>query len=197
MENSGNSQQPCSCPKCVKTLDSQELANARTLETTTKVTQKEKAGSVSELVQLWKYWSLNIVTDTGLRSKIDSWAKDESQSGVVICRGVERLVTELSLDCTEPLRSDASTLSVGRLGAFIPWNVQSCGRRSLAANRLGTAETQRRKPDHRIPGTSQLRPPKRKTATTWTSQRPERAVSVDRSSKGSFHDSLIGLVSGA
>ena len=28
---------------------------------------------------------------------------------------------------------------------------------------------------------------------TWTSQRPGRAVSVGRSSKRSFHDSLIGL----
>ena len=34
-------------------------------------------------------------------------------------------------------------------------------------------------------------------ATTRTSQRPERAVSVRRSSKRSFHDTLIGLVSGA
>ena len=32
---------------------------------------------------------------------------------------------------------------------------------------------------------------------TWTSQCPGRAVSVRRSSKRSFHESLVGLVSGA
>ena len=38
-------------------------------------------------------------------------------------------------------------------------------------------------------------PATRKTAVTWTSQRPGGAVSVRRSSKRSFHDSPIGLVS--
>ena len=40
-------------------------------------------------------------------------------------------------------------------------------------------------------------PPKRRTPMTWTSQRRAgRAVSVGRSSKRSFHGSLIRLVSG-
>ena len=52
-------------------------------------------------------------------------------------------------------------------------------RRQTAANRLGTAGTGCRKPDHRFPGT----------------QRPGRAVSVGRTPKRGIHDSLIGLVS--
>ena len=50
------------------------------------------------------------------------------------------------------------------------------------------------RPSH--PSNTQAPPLKMKTATTWTSQRPGRANSVRRSSKRSFHDSLIGLVSG-
>ena len=49
-------------------------------------------------------------------------------------------------------------------------------------------------PSH--PLDTQAPPPKMKPAMTWTSQRPGRAYPVRRSSKRSFHDSLIGLVSG-
>ena len=56
-----------------------------------------------------------------------------------------------------------------------------------------TAEMWRRKPDHRFPRTSQLRPSTVKTGMIWTSQRPRRADSLRRSSKRSFLDSLIGL----
>ena len=44
------------------------------------------------------------------------------------------------------------------------------------------------------PSNTPAPPPKRRTAMTWTSQGPGRAVSVGRSSKRSFRDSLIGLV---
>ena len=40
----------------------------------------------------------------GIEMRIDSLVQDGSQSWVVISRGVERQVTELSLDCTEPVR---------------------------------------------------------------------------------------------
>ena len=46
------------------------------------------------------------------------------------------------------------------------------------------------------PWSSPAPPLKSRTAMTWTSRRPGRAVSVGRSSKRSFHDSLIGLFSG-
>ena len=49
------------------------------------------------------------------------------------------------------------------------------------------------RPSH--PSNTPAPPPKMKTATTWTSQRPGRADSMRRSFKRSFHDSLIGLVS--
>ena len=64
----------------------------------------------------------NIMTDSGVEIHIDQQAKDGSQSGVVICRGVERYVTELSLDCTEPTPVDTDVLSTGRLAAFVQWN---------------------------------------------------------------------------
>ena len=51
------------------------------------------------------------------------------------------------------------------------------------------------RPSH--PSNTQAPPPKRKTVTTWTSQRTGRAHSVCCSSQRSLHDPLIGLVSGA
>ena len=56
--------------------------------------------------------------------KIDSLAKDGSQSWVCISSVVERHLTELSLDCTEPIGVDINTLGTEKPVAFIPWNVQ-------------------------------------------------------------------------
>ena len=51
----------------------------------------------------------------------------------------------------------------------------SGSRRGLAANCLGTAGTGCRKTDHCIPWNIPATPPKRKTPTTWTSQRPRKS----------------------
>ena len=60
----------------------------------------------------------------GVWNKIDSLAKDGSQSWFVISSGDERLVTKLSLECTEPKRKDTSTLGTERPVPYAPWNVQ-------------------------------------------------------------------------
>ena len=60
----------------------------------------------------------------GVEVEMDSLAKDGSQSWVVISRSVERYVTKLYLDCTEPMQVDTSTLGTEKLVALIPWKGQ-------------------------------------------------------------------------
>ena len=62
----------------------------------------------------------------GIAINADSLAKCASEPWVVISRGVEGYVTELSLDCTEPMYVDTSALDTGKRVAFIPWKVQRC-----------------------------------------------------------------------
>ena len=95
-----------------------------TVETSTDHTQtgvignKTRIGPVLEVlikVQFGRY---------GIEIKIDSLAGDGSKSWVVISRGVERFVTELSPDCTEPMNVDTTTLGPGQPDAFLSWQAQ-------------------------------------------------------------------------
>ena len=61
----------------------------------------------------------------GVEIVINSPANDWSQSWVVICRGIESYVTELSVDCKDPLCNDTQELrSTGRLDAYLHWSAE-------------------------------------------------------------------------
>ena len=61
----------------------------------------------------------------GIETKIDSVMDDETQSCVVISRGVEKYVTELAWDHSEPMHCDEMSRGTGRPVAFNPRRVQS------------------------------------------------------------------------
>ena len=76
--------------------------------------------------------------------KIDASAKDGSRSWVVISWGVERYVTELSLDCTDTMHVDADTLSTGKPVAFLPWKGQQGASSSSQKEEAHTPKHQRK-----------------------------------------------------
>ena len=67
-------------------------------------------------------WTCSGRNRRGVEIKIDAFAKEESQSWVVISTSVEGYITELSLDCTKRIRVDTDVLSTGRLAEFVQWN---------------------------------------------------------------------------
>ena len=61
----------------------------------------------------------------GVEIKIDSRMNDGKNVGSSSARGVERYVTALAVDHTEPMRVDESTLGTVKLVAFLPWRSES------------------------------------------------------------------------
>ena len=59
-------------------------------------------------------------------------------------QGVERNVTAVALDHTEPMRVDESTLSTVKLVAFLPWKSQSYASTS-SSYQLGAIPMEQRK----------------------------------------------------
>ena len=61
----------------------------------------------------------------GIEIKTHSMMNDGTEHWVVISRGIERYVTELTLDQHQPMRVDRIAVSIGRFVTFIPWKKQS------------------------------------------------------------------------
>ena len=73
------------------------VANTRILVTTVEVAPKEIIGCETRIGPELEVLVTERCSQYGVEIKDDSLARDGSQSWVVICRGVERLVRELCL----------------------------------------------------------------------------------------------------
>ena len=101
--------------------------------------------------------------------------RDGTKSWVVFSRGIERYVTELALDHTEPKRLDENTLSIGRL---VAWKSQSS---ASSSSQIGSpieftaiSPPELREPDGAVEGESLLNHYKRshfpEDVSQWGSQ---------------------------
>lgn len=60
----------------------------------------------------------------GVEIQINSLANDGTHSWIALSRSVERYVTELALDCAEPIRNNEDKVSSGSPDAYLPWNAR-------------------------------------------------------------------------
>ena len=128
---------------------------------------------------------------TAAQPRIQTMTRDAVRAGLLPKQILE---TRLSEPPAPPISAHSTTTSKPRQGCMFrrkPRRQTKPGSKLSRDSRTG----RQTRPSHL--SDTQAPPLGMKTATTWTSKRPGRAVSVGRSSKRSFYDSLVGLVSGA